>query len=284
MDAVSKEESGGMLAVINLPLSDLENYLFNFNKLLPNDSLLVISGFNSPKEFVVSGNLSLLCAFQETLRENHIITMPLKVSGAFHHPMMAKIKDRFSSILDQITINDPQIRVLSSTTATLLDNATSIRSALKSQIDKPVLWISCIEKLLEEDDVTCIVDVGPQSILQKSVKDVLAKQVFKLKPIELISIYSDIGRKKIKALKAEQQIKILNNWLSRLACSKNKTIDSSDNAIASVYSELLNSILLLNENNQVDFKDAALEICRKRFTQAMMLKGYTLQEIEHNVG
>ncbi|MCA9507539.1 MAG: ACP S-malonyltransferase [Myxococcales bacterium] len=287
MDAVSQEESGGMLAIINLSLSDVEDYLFNFNKKLqPNNLPLIISSFNSPKEFVVSGNLPLLCAFQETLKKNHIVTMPLKVAGAFHHPMMAIIKDRFSSKLDQITINDPQIKVLSSTTATLLDDAESVRAALESQIDKPVLWITCIEKLLENDNVNCLIDVGPQSILQKSVKDVLAKQVFKLKAIDLISMYSEIGRKKSKALKAEQYIKILDNWLSRLACSKKKNRESSDEVdrISGIYSELLNFIVSLKENNQSDFKDADLEICRNRFIQAMVLKGYTLKEIENNVG
>lgn len=281
MDSVGIESSGGMLAVINFPLHDLDKRIEIFNIKIKTSFPLVISSFSSPKEFVISGPSSSLAIFQEELKKDHIISILLQVSCAFHHPVMANIKNEFSCKLNSLSIHKPKNNVLSATTEKLLKTPFDIKEALVKQIDSPVRWLTCIESILQNQHINFIVDVGPRTILHKTVKDTLAKQVFKSKQIELFSFYPESGRKQIETLKGKQQIKLLNNYLAQMACSKTKKTltTNATNKIIESYSDIQDAISILKTQQQRCINNSKFSDCRSKFINAMTLKGYESIEV-----
>ena len=71
--------------------------------------LVVIANFNSPKQIVISGTKD---AVFETIKKaknsGAKLAIELKVSGAFHSPLMEPAREALIKIVDSIKFKDPQ--------------------------------------------------------------------------------------------------------------------------------------------------------------------------------
>jgi acyl transferase domain-containing protein len=83
---------------------------------------------NGPDNVVISGLRESVAAVGERLDEAGIITRSLRVSHAFHSPLMEPILAEFREIAGQISYAAPQIPLISNVTAVSLPQAPRLGS------------------------------------------------------------------------------------------------------------------------------------------------------------
>ena len=84
----------------------------------------------------------------------------LKVAGAFHTPMMARAAEALRDALANCEITLPaDIRIIANVDAGYYEHAEQIRSGLVRQLVEPILWQTCMEKLIG-DGVETYYEIG----------------------------------------------------------------------------------------------------------------------------
>lgn len=100
---------GGMAAVFG----DLQTVQ---TALEPYADRLAISAVNDPASVVVSGEAHAVDDLRAILQDAGIPSKPLKVSHAFHSPLMEPILERFAEVVDEIPMGPPGVRLVSNVT------------------------------------------------------------------------------------------------------------------------------------------------------------------------
>ena len=80
------------------------------------EPLVSIAAVNGPRSIVVSGDGAAVDAVVERLHANGVKTTALKVSHAFHSPMMDPILEDFRAVAGQVTFNPPNRTLISNVT------------------------------------------------------------------------------------------------------------------------------------------------------------------------
>ncbi len=159
MSIATKENEGGMAAVLKLSFEQVEKLCENFDKVYP-------VNYNCPGQLVVAGDKEQLKAFAELAAEQKGRVKMLNVSGAFHTPFMKSAGDGLKTMLDSMTVNAPKTTLYSNYTAMPYgDDAVSL---IVNQVQSPVKWMQTIENM--EADV--FVEVGAGKTLSGLVKKI----------------------------------------------------------------------------------------------------------------
>lgn len=127
--------------------------------------VLAVSNYNSAQQSVVSGDLAAIEALETKLESQHVRSVRLKTSGAFHCLLMKDASDAFRQILERYTFHSPAIPVLSNMSGDLYNDQDNIPDMLSQQILSPVRWKRCMESLRQYADQA--VDVSPNGVLHR---------------------------------------------------------------------------------------------------------------------
>jgi [acyl-carrier-protein] S-malonyltransferase len=92
----------------------------------------------------------------------------LKVSGAFHSPLVARAADRLRPALERVRIAEPVSPFMSTVTARV-EPAQRLGKVLVDQLTSPVRFTHATRELIREG-VSTFVEVGPGSVLSGLVK------------------------------------------------------------------------------------------------------------------
>ena len=107
-----------------------------------------------------------VCAKAEELGARR--TVKLKVSGAFHSPLVARAADRLRPAVERVKFRDPIAPFMSTVTAKI-EPAQRMASLLVEQLTAPVKFTQAARGLVEEG-VKVFVEVGPSNVLSGLVK------------------------------------------------------------------------------------------------------------------
>jgi [acyl-carrier-protein] S-malonyltransferase len=88
----------------------------------------------------------------------------LKVSGAFHSPIMAYARDGFAEAVAGVKFSDPKIAFYSNVTAKRVASGEEAKRLCVEQIVSPVRWIE-EEALIQKADYEQILETGPGTVL-----------------------------------------------------------------------------------------------------------------------
>jgi len=134
----------------------------------------VAANINAPDQTVISGDpaaverAGLLCKAAGAKR-----VMPLKVSGAFHSPLMAPAEAGLRATLAEATFLPPSFPVIANASAAVVLRPPEAVRLLAEQLTAPVRWV---ESMLVADnlasDLTWI-EVGPGTVLSGLLKRIL---------------------------------------------------------------------------------------------------------------
>jgi [acyl-carrier-protein] S-malonyltransferase len=176
-----------MMAVVKLPRAQVEQIC----QLQPGyGSSLVIANYNSPAQLVLSGSVAALSQVEIALKAAGASCIMLRVSGAFHSPLMQPAVAQLQPLLQQIRFHPPKIPVIANVNAQPYPHGADIASSLLQQICAPVLWQDSLEQLaagqfsavkLSSAQIDLYLEVGPGVVLKKLTQMILPKaQVFSL--------------------------------------------------------------------------------------------------------
>jgi [acyl-carrier-protein] S-malonyltransferase len=169
MHQASVERPGTMAAVLGLATADVEAAC---RAVSHNGAVAVAANMNAPDQTVISGDPAAVVAASEACRTRgakHVI--PLKVSGAFHSPLMAPAAQALRVALERAPFQDPAFPVLANATGEPVRAAADARRLLGEQLTAPVRWVACMERAAAlAGPGARFVEIGPGTVLGKLLK------------------------------------------------------------------------------------------------------------------
>jgi len=157
-------EGHGMAAVVKLDQAAVEALVADAAKATGRE--LRIANYNSPAQFVISGEKEALDHAAEAVKAAKGRAIPLAVSGAFHSPLIKEAADEFAAFLDGLDWRAPAFPVYHNATALPEPDADGIRAVMRRQMTSSVLWIQTLQALYGAG-VRRFVEVGPKGVLTK---------------------------------------------------------------------------------------------------------------------
>lgn len=129
---------------------------------------VVAANFNTPAQTVVSGMreaVNLVCEKAKALKGR---ALELKVSGAFHTPLMGDANTEFQKYLDSLNWRDPAFPVYSNTTGSAATKAVDVKKNILSQMVSPVYWVNTMRNLYLAG-IRWWMEISPRAVLGKMV-------------------------------------------------------------------------------------------------------------------
>ncbi|XLQ11782.1 MAG: ACP S-malonyltransferase [cyanobacterium endosymbiont of Epithemia adnata isolate EadnSB Bon19] len=157
MDTVS---GGKMAALINFDRSQLE-------QVIAANPSVVLANDNSEQQVVISGTPEAVKEVLSQIKAKR--TVPLKVSGAFHSPLMKTVAQEFETLLTAYEFTDAQIPVLSNVDPTPTQSGRVLKAHLTQQMTSSVRWRETMLQLRKEE-ISHGIEVGPGKVLTGLIK------------------------------------------------------------------------------------------------------------------
>jgi [acyl-carrier-protein] S-malonyltransferase len=153
---------GSMAAILGLEDEQVETLCRKILGVWP-------ANYNCPGQIVVSGEHHAVDeCIQRATEEGARRAVKLKVSGAFHSPLVARAADRLRPAIDKVKFQDPVAPFMSTVTARV-ESAQRIAPLLVDQLTAPVRFTQAANQLVK-DGVRTFVEVGPGNVLSGLVK------------------------------------------------------------------------------------------------------------------
>lgn len=127
------------------------------------DLPVVIAGYNGPRQTVIAGTVEAVQAAAQRAGEAGLTWAPLRVSHAFHSPLVAPAADAFGARLTEEQFGPVERRIVSTVTGEVLPPDVDIPALLRRQIVDPVLFAQAVA--VAAKDVDLFVEVGPGRVL-----------------------------------------------------------------------------------------------------------------------
>lgn len=126
---------------------------------------VVVANLNAPGQVVVSGPAA---AVAELLRRARAAgarrVVPLRVSGAFHSPLMAEAAAGFARVLDSVPMSAAAVPIVANVDAEAVSDPAGIRDRLRRQMVSPVRWTESVDRMVRLG-AEALVEVGPGGVL-----------------------------------------------------------------------------------------------------------------------
>src|SRR5665647_425570 len=127
------------------------------------------ANYNCPGQIVVSGENDAVDECCERAQEEGARrAVKLKVSGAFHSPLVARAADRLRPAIDRVRFQEPVSPFMSTVTARV-ESAQRMGPLLVDQLTAPVRFTQAASELMREG-VRTFVEIGPGNVLSGLVK------------------------------------------------------------------------------------------------------------------
>jgi len=174
MQACADRRPGGMTALIGASADQAAEIVAAAGSA----GLIGIANINSEGQVVLSGESAALEKASLAAKEMGIRkVIPLKVSGAWHSPLMGDAATSMKPVLDAEPFADPSIPVVANVTASPVSSGAESRELLGRQITSPVLWALSMKRLVDMG-IDTFVEVGPGAVLQGLLRSYGGLRVF----------------------------------------------------------------------------------------------------------
>ena len=161
MYASGLRRPGGMAALVGMPDGSLDVLLDEARKA----GTIAAANYNSPVQVVVSGDAPAIAKVVEIAPSvGAKRAIRLKVSGAFHSPLMEDARRELAEAIAGVDFSAPRIPVVSNVTAKSVTDPGEIARLLELQLVSPVMWQQSVG-LMEKEGVVGAVECGPGEIL-----------------------------------------------------------------------------------------------------------------------
>jgi [acyl-carrier-protein] S-malonyltransferase len=183
MAEAARESDGTMAAILGLDDAVVEELCAQIEGVWP-------ANYNCPGQIVVSGEED---AVDELIGKANALgarrTVKLKVSGAFHRPLVAKAAEILRPAVERVRFHDPVAPFMSTVTARI-EPAQRMAGLLVEQVTAPVKFTQAARGLIK-DGAKTFVEVGPGNVLSGLLKRID-------KTVKAVSVNNLAGLKKVE--------------------------------------------------------------------------------------
>jgi [acyl-carrier-protein] S-malonyltransferase len=167
-----EKRAGTMAAVLGLAT---EQVAAACREASTDGQIAVPANLNTPDQTVISGDPTAVARAGEKCKAAGAKrVLPLKVSGAFHSPLMAPAQAGLRTELERVEFGDPAFPVIANATAEPVRDTKSARRLLDLQLVSPVRWVECMKKAAEvAGPGVTFVEIGPGNVLAGLLKRIV---------------------------------------------------------------------------------------------------------------
>ena len=162
MAEAARQHPGSMAAILGLDDEVVETLCRKILGVWP-------ANYNCPGQIVVSGAFE---AVQECIEQASLAgakrAIQLKVSGAFHSPLVARAAERLKPAVERVRFTEPKAAFMSTVSARL-EPAHRLGTLLVDQLTAPVRFTHATRELVGSG-VRTFVEVGPGNVLSGLVR------------------------------------------------------------------------------------------------------------------
>jgi [acyl-carrier-protein] S-malonyltransferase len=97
----------------------------------------------------------------------------LKVSGAFHSPLMEPAVDGLKQALAAASFSTPKFPVIANAMARPVDRPDEAVKLLADQLTAPVRWVECMRTAAEFAPEATFIEIGPGNVLSGLIKRIV---------------------------------------------------------------------------------------------------------------
>lgn len=180
MHREATKNKGAMSAIIGLNIDQVADMMDKASA----QGIVAVANHNSEQQIVITGSPEGVAAADEMAKEMGAKAIALKVSGAWHSPLIQGAEAEFKAFLDGIAFNAPQQPVVHNVTAATEADPAQIRALMAQQLCNPVRWYDSVMKMIS-DQIEVFVEIGPGRVLTGLLKKILPKDT----PAQYYNVY-----------------------------------------------------------------------------------------------
>lgn len=157
---------GTMAAILGLDREQLKLCIENSRQY----GIVEAANYNSPGQIVISGEIKAVEATVKMAKEigaKKAVILP--VSAPFHCSLLKGAGEKLQRDLDQLSIDDPKIPVITNVEAKILSSKLKVIPTLVQQVSKSVLWEDSVSLMIDEG-VKNFIEIGPGKALSSFIK------------------------------------------------------------------------------------------------------------------
>jgi [acyl-carrier-protein] S-malonyltransferase len=171
MLSAGKQRPGAMAAVLGLATSEVQTAC---DESSGPDGLAVPANLNAPDQTVISGDPEGVNRAGERCKARGAKrVIPLKVSGAFHSPLMAPAVDGLREALAEATFADPAFPVIANASGEAVRTGVDAKRLLADQLTAPVRWVACMQAAAAVAPEATFIEIGPGNVLAGLLKRIV---------------------------------------------------------------------------------------------------------------
>jgi [acyl-carrier-protein] S-malonyltransferase len=174
-ELMAEAHEGSMAAVIGMAPDDLEQICQDVSAALQvggsaSTGSVVVANYNAPDQLVISGSAAAVERAGLLAKERGAKrVLPLRVSAAFHSPLMARAAEGMAHEIERANVRDLDVPLIANVTAKELRTANDVRGEAVAQVVAPVRWIASIQAMAERG-CTTFMEIGPGKVLSGLVR------------------------------------------------------------------------------------------------------------------
>jgi len=163
MLAAGQARPGAMAAVLGLATEQVDRVC---NEASGSDGVVVAANLNAPDQTVISGDPVAVARAGEGCRARGAKrVVPLKVSGAFHSPLMAAAVDGLHDALTGVEFADPAFPIVANASGEAVRTGVDAKRLLVDQLTAPVRWVECMRTAATLAPGARFLEIGPGNVL-----------------------------------------------------------------------------------------------------------------------
>ena len=171
MFTAGQERPGAMAAVLGLATEEVQAAC---DEASGADGIAVPANLNAPDQTVISGDPAGVARAGERCKARGAKrVIPLKVSGAFHSPLMAPAVDGLREALTEATFADPMFPVIANASGEAVRTGVDAKRLLVDQLTAPVRWVACMQAAAGLAPGATFIEIGPGNVLAGLVKRIV---------------------------------------------------------------------------------------------------------------
>ncbi len=156
---------GAMAAVLGMEKEQVENLCEEISC----GEVLTPANFNSPGQIVIAGHSKAVERAIERVKQEGKKAVLLPVSAPFHSPLMKPAGERLGRALEEISVNELKIPVVTNVEAEVNTSKERVKGLLVAQVSSPVRWEESMRKMIEKG-IEQVVEIGPGKVLSGLMK------------------------------------------------------------------------------------------------------------------
>lgn len=176
MNQAGERRPGAMAAVLGLASAEVQRAC---REASTGDEIAVAANLNTPDQTVLSGDPAAVQRAGDGCKAAGAKkVVPLKVSGAFHSPLMAPAAPGLASALAATPFARPEFPVVANASATPVTEPDEARRLLREQLTSPVRWVECVHALATLGPDARFIEIGPGTVLGGLLKRILPEPTY----------------------------------------------------------------------------------------------------------